>query len=70
MDEHEFRRIPVQYEDEGGHWVPDATAISEEYGPQGWEAANGEPLEVPDVPGTFEWVLRRSEPSQERRLHG
>lgn len=70
MNDHEFRRIPARYEAEGGHWVPDATTISEEYGPQGWEATNGEPLEVPDVPGTFEWVLRRSEPGQDRRLHG
>ena len=70
MDDHEFRRIPARYEDQGGHWVPDATTISEEYGPHGWEAANGEPLEVEGVPGTFEWILRRSEPSSDRRLHG
>jgi hypothetical protein len=70
MNDHEFRRIPARYEDEGGHWVPDATTISEEYGPEGWEATNGEPLEVAGVPGSFEWVLRRSEPTKGPRLHG
>jgi hypothetical protein len=46
MGNHKFRRIPAGYEDEGGHWIADATTISEEYGPQGWEATSGEPLGV------------------------
>jgi hypothetical protein len=35
MDDHKFRRIPAGYEDQGGHCIPDATTISEEYGPPG-----------------------------------
>jgi hypothetical protein len=70
MDESTFRRIPARYEDEGQTWVPDATTISEQYGPQGWEATSGEPVAVEGVPDTFEWVLRRSQPDEGPRLHG
>jgi hypothetical protein len=70
MNDGTFLRIPAVYKEEGQEWEPSATTISERYGPQGWEAANGEPLEVEGVPGSFEWVLRRAEPSGEPRLHG
>ena len=70
MDDDTFRRIPATFEDEGQQWVPDATTISEQYGPQGWEATNGEPVPVEGVPDAFEWVLRRSEPDEGPRLHG
>ena len=70
MDDDTFRRIPATFEDESGHWAPDATTISEEYGPQGWEATSGEPVAVTGVPDTYEWVLRRAEPSDAPRLHG
>ncbi len=70
MNDDTFLRVPATLEEEGQRWVPDATTISEQYGPQGWEAANGEPLQVEGVPGTYEWLLRRTEPSDEPRLHG
>lgn len=70
MDDQIFRRIPATHVDEGQSWVPNATTVSEEYGPQGWEATSGEPVQVDGVPDTYQWVLRRSEPSKGPRLHG
>ena len=70
MDDEIFRRVPATLEGEDRHWVPNATTISEEYGPQGWEATDGEPVAVDGVPETYEWVLRRTTPSGGPRLHG